>query len=80
MNPVRVMYVQTEMGKKKSMFTYESVDGGLLAHDIENCINDMREKNFFFLKLEPVRGVRALKGSMVQTTIGYLLFFEERSS
>lgn len=80
MKPIRVIFLETFPGPKKSMFSYESVDGELLAQDVENCINEMRTKNFFFLRMEAIFGMRTVKGVGAQTTIGYLLFFEENIS
>ena len=78
MNQIRVIFVETEMGERKGMFNYTSVNGELLAHDVEGCINEMREQYYFFLRMEPIYGMRTIKGMSAQTTIGYLLFFEEQ--
>ena len=78
MNQIRVIFVETEVGEKTGMFNYTSVNGELLAQDVEGCINEMRSQNFFFLRLEPIHGMRTIKGAGAQTTIGYLLFFEEQ--
>lgn len=78
MNPVRVIFVESEIGEKKGMFNYTSVSGELLAQDVEGCINDMQSRNYVFFRMEPVMGTRTIKGVAAKTTIGYLLFFEER--
>jgi hypothetical protein len=78
MNPVRVIFVESEIGEKKGMFNHTSVSGELLAQDVEGCINDMHARNSIFLRMEPVMGTRTIKGVSAMTTIGYLLFFEER--
>jgi hypothetical protein len=78
MNQIRVIFVETEMGERKGMFNYTSVNGELLAQDVEGCINEMREQHYFFLRMEPIYGMRTIKGVGAQTTIGYLLFFEEQ--
>lgn len=80
MKPVRVIFVESEMGEKKGMFNYTSVSGELLAQDVEGCINEMQGRNFMFMRMEPVMGTRTIKGVASNTTIGYLLFFEEQVS
>ena len=78
MNQVRVIFVESEVGEKKGMFNYTSVSGELLAQDVEGCINEMQARNYVFMRMEPVMGTRTIKGVASNSTIGYLLFFEER--
>jgi hypothetical protein len=79
MNQIRVIFVESEIGEKKGMFNYTSVNGELLAQDVEGCINEMRNQDYFFVRMEPVFGMRTVKGASAQTTIGYLLIFEDQS-
>lgn len=62
------------------MFNYTSVSGELLAQDVEGCINEMQARNYVFIRMEPVMGTRMIKGTASNTTIGYLLFFEEKAT
>jgi hypothetical protein len=39
----------------------------------------MRNQDYFFVRMEPVFGMRTVKGASAQTTIGYLLIFEDQS-